>query len=129
MPKKFASYKEFATELLISAMADDYVAVVCNYEDYWGLISTLCENTINGKSLYFNRECFAIIDDDIATAQMNDGNMLITICGDGEIIGEPIVFKNPEAFDSMTYYIEYDAKTALEYPICGNKVLFQIIRA
>lgn len=129
MTKKFTSYKEFATELLISAMADDYVAVVCNYRDYWGLISALCENSINGKSLYLNREGFATIDDDIATAQMNDGNMLITIYGDGEIIGEPIVFKTEEAFYPMTYFIESDAKTALEYPICGNKVLFQIIRA
>lgn len=112
MTKKFGSYKEFATELLISAMADDYVAVVCNYKDYWGLISALCENTINGKSLYLNRECFAIIDDDIATAQMNDGNMLITVCGDGEIIGEPVVFKTEEAFYPMTYFIESDAKNS-----------------
>ena len=71
-------------------------------------------------------ECADLIDDDLATAYMNDGNMLVSIFSTGEIIGEPVVFKTEEAFAEGTYFIEYDAKSAVDYPITGTIIPFQI---
>lgn len=124
--KKYASYADFITDVLFSALADDAVGIIVNYEDYSGVLASLFEKTINGQSFYLNQECADIFDDDVITAQMNDGNMLITIFKTGEIIGEPIIFKTKEAFAEMSYFIEYDAKPALDYPISGTIIPFQI---
>ena len=124
--KKYESYQDFIVDVLFNVMDDDMVSLIINCEDYQGVLSTLFEKTINGNSFYLNKECADLIDDDIATAQMNDGNMLVTIFNTGEIIGEPIVFKTEKAFAEGTYFIEYDAKGAVDYPIKGTVIPFQI---
>lgn len=124
--KKYESYQDFITDVLFNVMDDDMVSLIINYEDYQGVLATLFEKTINGNSFYLNMECADLIDDDLATAFMNDGNMLVTIFSTGEIIGEPVVFKTEEAFPEGTYFIEYDAKSAIDYPIKGTIIPFQI---
>lgn len=124
--KKYESYQDFIVDVLFNVMDDDMVSLIINYEDYQGVLATLFEKTINGNSFYLSKECADLIDDDIATAQMNDGNMLVTIFNTGEIVGEPIVFKTEEAFAEGTYFIEYDAKNAVGYPIKGTVIPFQI---
>lgn len=124
--KKYESYQDFITDVLFNVMDDDMVSLIINYEDYQGVLATLFEKTINGNSFYLNMECADLMDDDIVTAQMNDGNMLVSIFSTGEIIGEPIVFKTEEAFPEGTYFIEYDAKSAVDYPIKGAVIPFQI---
>ena len=124
--KKYESYQDFITDVLFNVMDDDMVSLIINYEDYQGALATLFEKTINGNSFYLNMECADLMDDDIVTAQMNDGNMLVSIFSTGEIIGEPIVFKTEEAFPEGTYFIEYDAKSAVDYPIKGAVIPFQI---
>lgn len=126
--KKYESYRDFITDVLFNVMGDDMVSLIVNYEDYQGVLATLFEKTINGNSFYLNMECADLMDNDIATAQMNDGNMLVTIFSTGEIVGEPIVFKTEEAFAECTYFIEYDAKSAVDYPIKGTVIPFQIKR-
>lgn len=124
--KKYESYQDFITDVLFNVIDDDMVSLIINYEDYQGVLATLFEKTINGNSFYLNMECADLIDDDLATAYMNDGNMLVTIFSTGEIVGEPIVFKTEEAFPEGTYFIEYDAKSAIDYPIKGTVIPFQI---
>lgn len=124
--KKYESYQDFITDVLFNVMDDDMVSLIINYEDYQGVLATLFEKTINGNSFYLNMECADLIDDDLATAYINDGNMLVTIFSTGEIIGEPVVFKTEEAFPEGTYFIEYDAKSAVDYPIRGTVIPFQI---
>ena len=124
--KKYESYQDFITDVLFNVMDDDMVSLIINYEDYQGVLATLFEKTINGNSFYLNMECADLMDDDIATAQMNDGNMLVSIFSTGEIIGEPIVFKTEGAFPEGTYFIEHDAKSAIDYPIKGTVIPFQI---
>ena len=124
--KKYESYQDFIIDVLFNVMDDDMVSLIINYEDYQGVLATLFEKTINGNSFYLSKECADLIDDDIATAQMNDGNMLVTIFNTGEIVGEPIVFKTEEAFAEGTYFIEYDAKSAIDYAIKGTVIPFQI---
>ena len=124
--KKYESYQDFIVDVLFNVMDDDMVSLIINYEDYQGVLATLFEKTINGNSFYLSKECADLIDDDIATAQMNDGNVLVSIFSTGEIVGEPIVFKTEEAFAEGTYFIEYDAKSAVDYPIKGTVIPFQI---
>ena len=124
--KKYESYQDFITDVLFNVMDDDMVSLIVNYEDYQGVLATLFEKTINGNSFYLNKECADLMDNDIATAQMNDGNMLVTIFSNGEIIGEPVVFTTEEAFLEGVYFIEYDAKSAVDYPIKGTVIPFQI---
>ena len=124
--KKYESYQGFITDVLFNVMDNDMVSLIINYEDYQGVLATLFEKTINGNSFYLNMECADLIDDDLATAYMNDGNMLVSIFSTGEIIGEPVVFKTEEAFAEGTYFIEYDAKSAVDYPITGTIIPFQI---
>lgn len=124
--KKYESYQDFITDVLFNVMDDDKVSLIINYEDYQGVLASLFEKTINGNSFYLNMECADLIDDDLATAYMNDGTMLVSIFSTGEIIGEPVVFKTEEAFPEGTYFIEYDAKSAIDYPIKGTVIPFQI---
>ena len=124
--KKYESYQDFIIDVLFNVMDDDMVSLIINYEDYQGVLATLFEKTINGNNFYLNMECADLMDNDIATAQMNDGNMLVSIFSTGEIVGEPIVFTTEEAFPEGTYFIEYDAKSAIDYPIRGTVIPFQI---
>ncbi len=124
--KKYESYQDFITDVLFNVMDDDMVSLIINYEDYQGVLATLFEKTINGNSFYLNMECVDLMDDDIVTAQMNDGNILVSIFSTGEIIGEPIMFQTEKAFAEGTYFIEYDAKSAVDYPIKGTVIPFQI---
>ena len=124
--KKYESYQDFIADVLFNVLEDEYVSIIINYNDYQGLLASLFEKTINGKSFYLNLECADRIDDDVATAQMNDGNMMVTIFNTGEIVGEPVVFKTAEAFAPATYFIEYDAKSANDYPLEGLVIPFQI---
>lgn len=124
--KKYESYQDFITDVLFNVMDDDMVSLIINYEDYQGVLATLFEKTINGNSFYLNMECADLIDNDITTAQMNDGNMLVTIFSNGEIVGEPVMYTTEKAFPEGTYFVEYDAKSAVDYPIKGTVVPFQI---
>ena len=124
--KKYESYQDFIIDVLFNVMDDDVVNLIINYEDYQGVLATLFEKTINGNSFYLNMECADLMDDDIVTAQMNDGTMLVSIFSTGEIIGEPIVFKTEEAFAETTYFVEYDAKKALDLPLDGTIIPFLI---
>lgn len=123
--KKY-DYQDFITDVMFNVMSNESVSIIINYNDYQGLLASLFEKTLNGKSLYLNAACADLVDDDIATAQMNDGNMMVTIFNTGEIVGEPIIFDNQEAFAPAIYYIEYDAKSALNYNIQNTIIPFQI---
>lgn len=126
--KKYNSFQDFITDALLTVMREGIAAIVCNYADYSGLIAALNEKTINNQSLFLDAECMDSFDDDLVTAQMNDGNMLITILDTGRIVGEPIIFQKFESFETMTYFVEYDAKSAVDYLSAGTIVPFQIMK-
>ena len=123
--KKYKSYQEFVDDFLITAMQDGTAAVIVNFEDYAGLIQSLQEKTINGNSLYLNSECAESIDEDIAVASMNSGNMMITVFPTAEMIGEPIIFCDLNAYMPTTYFIEKDAVGDFDL-LPGKKVKFEI---
>lgn len=119
MIKEYENYRAFVVDVLVTTMAEGYAAIICNYKDYGGLIASLNEHAINGESITLDVECAENFDDDVATAQMNSGNMMITVFKDATIIGEPILF---DSFIDGTYFVEMDARSALDLPL-GDKVI------
>jgi hypothetical protein len=124
--KRYSTYQDLIPDILFNVIEDGMVAVIVNYKDCSKLLSALFENTVNGNSLYLSCDYKDRLDEDVITAQMNDGNMLVTIRDTGEIITEAVVFITPEAFSPMTYLVEYGAKGADEYPLQGLVVPFMI---
>ena len=88
----------------------------------------LNEKVINGNSLCLTSECFDNIDNDLLIAKARGGLMIVTVLKGGEIITEPLVFTESKAFAETTYYIEYDAKKALDLPLNGCVIPFRIIK-
>ena len=128
MVTEYENYRAFVVDLLITIMDEGSASVICNYQDYSGLIASLNEHTINGKALALTTECADMFDDDILTAQMNSGNMMITVFDDGGIIGEPILFETAKAFVDGTYFVEIDADGAMNLPLSGEIIPFCIKR-
>ena len=127
MIKEYENYRAFVVDVLVTTMAEGHATIICNYKDYGGLIASLNDHAINGESSTLDVECAENFDDDIITAQMNDGNMMITVFKDATVIGEPILFKTSDAYIDGTYYVEADAKSTLDLPL-GDKVVPFCIR-
>ena len=125
--RKYNTYDDFVRDIVFTVIDDSHAVIICNWHDAQGLIQSLNSKTINGKSFTLDVECGYLFDDDILTAQMNDGNMLITIFDDGLIICEPALFTDKAmSFIDSKYFIERDASLALEYPIMSTVIPFQI---
>ena len=109
------------------ALEDELVCVVVNYNDCQGLVQALQAKVVNGKSLVLDAESFDGFDEAIDIAKSNGGNMLISVFKDrGEIIVEPILYRSATAYPPATYYVEYDAKSALDIPFNGTVIPFVI---
>ena len=125
--KKYNDFDDFLIDFMFVAMEDDLACVVINYNDYQGLIQALQTKVINGKSLVLDIESFDNFDSDIEVAKNNGGNILVSVFKDsGLIIGEPMLYTSPMAYPPATYYIEYDAKSALDIPFNGTVIPFVI---
>ena len=125
--KKYKDFDDFLIDFMFVVMEDDLACVVINYNDYQGLIQALQTKVINGKSLILDIESFDNFDSDIEVAKNNGGNILVSVFKDsGLIIGEPMLYTSPMAYPSATYYVEYDAKSALDIPFNGTVIPFMI---
>ena len=125
--KEYQTYEDFATEFLVEVMMNNHAAVVVDYHDAAGIIQSLNEKQINGQTCFLNRECFDSFDEDIATAKSGKGMMMITVMGNGEIISEPVIYSDPDAYLHGIYFVECDAKEFNTLPVSGITVPFQII--
>lgn len=124
--KTYPNYADFITDFMFVVMEDGCSAMIVNYEDAAGVVSNLNEKVLNGNSLALIPECFDTFDNDLLTAKNCGGLILITVLAEGEIITEPLIYKTPEAYSPMTYYIEYDAKQAVGLPLDGTIIPFRI---
>ena len=114
-------------DFIFVVMSDGYASIICHWQDAQGILSSLFQRTINGKSFVLDIESGNCFDDEIMTAQMNDDNMMITVFKTGVIIcTSPIFMKKPLHNYKGAYYIEYDAIVAMDYEISGNKIPFRI---
>ena len=124
--KTYPNYQDFITDFLFVVMSDGYAGIIVNYEDAAGVVANLNEKTVNGQSLALVPECFDSFDNDLLTAKNCGGLMLITALAEGEIITEPLIYKTPEAYPPMTFYIEFDAREAMKLPLSGTVMPFRI---
>ena len=125
--RKYKNYDDFISDVMFTVIFDGYAAIICNWQDAQGVLSSLFQKTINGRSMVLNLESAYSFDDEIVSAQMNDGNVIITVCNDCEIICEAAIFTNkPECFANCKHFIEYDASEAVNYAITGLIIPFKI---
>ena len=127
--KAYESYVDFVNDFMFTVMDEGYAVIVVNYKDYYGLLASLQEKTINGNSLYLDVDTIDGYDNDIATAQSRDGLIIVTVFEDARIVGEAVVYEHPEAYAEGTYFIEKDAESFLIKPIVGRFVPFEIAKA
>lgn len=125
--RKYENYESFVRDLLFTVMQDRHAIIICNWHDAQGLIASLNGITLNGKTLSLDIESAESFDDDILTAQMNDGNMLITIYDNASICCEPALFTDKAiSFIDSKYFVEKDASSALNYAITSEIIPFEI---
>lgn len=124
--KEYESYVDFTNDFIITVMQEGYAVAVVDYHDYYGLIGSLQEKTICGKSLYLDYDTIENFDSDIELAKSRDGLIMVTVHDDAGITGEAVLFNHPEAYIEASYFVEKDAQSFLTKPISGNLVLFEI---
>lgn len=124
---KYENYESFVRDVLFTVMQDRHAIIICNWHDAQGLIASLNSTTLNGKTLSLDIESAESFDDDILTAQMNDGNMLITIYDNASICCEPALFTDKAiSFIDSKYFVEKDASSAFNYAIASEIIPFEI---
>ena len=124
---EYRNYETFARELLTTVKVNHHAIIICNWQDAQYFVEKLNGETLNGKSLVLDIESADCFDDDIITAQMNDGNMLITIYDNGFIYCEPALFTDKAiSFIDSTYFVENKALSALDYAITSKIIRFSI---
>ena len=125
--RKYKNYESFVRDVLFTVMQDHHAIIICNWHDTQGLIASLNSTTLNGKTLSLDIESAESFDDDILTAQMNDGNMLITIYDNASICCEPALFTDKAiSFIDSKYFVEKDASSAFNYAITSEIIPFEI---
>lgn len=125
--KEYDSFIDFTNELILTVMDEEYAIIVVRWEDYQGLLASLFEKTINGKSLFLDYDSIEGFDNDIATAQNREGLIMVTVRDDASITGEAVVYDEPSAYIEGTYFVEKDAQSFLLKPVSGKTLLFEII--
>lgn len=125
--KKYSNYDDFIRDILFTVMEDHHAVIICNWQDAQGLIASINGKVLNGKSLTLDIDSAYHFDDDIATAQMNDGNMLITIFDNAIVICEAALFTDKAiSFIDSKYFVERDAICAMDYAITNTIIPFKI---
>lgn len=125
--RNYENYESFVRDVLFTVMQDRHAIIICNWHDTQGLIASLNSTTLNGKTLSLDIESAESFDDDILTAQMNDGNMLITIYDNASICCEPALFTDKAiSFIDSKYFVEKDASSAFNYAITSEIIPFEI---
>lgn len=124
--RKYDSFQDFVVDVIFTVMDKGNATIFVNYKDYAGLVSCLNEKVLNGNTLCLDPSSADLFEEDIASAQMNDGVIMVTVFASGVITGEAVVFKESDSFMSDNYFVEYDARQALQYPLEGLVVPFVI---
>ena len=124
--KAYENYPDFITDFLFVVLADGTATMIVDYKDTQGVVQSLNEKVLNGNSLALAPECFDNFDNDVAIAKERGGLIMITVMKDGIVLTDPVIYTKPEAFAETTYFVEYDAKKALDLPLDGTIIPFLI---
>lgn len=128
--RKYDDYNAFIKDFLIEALEKGCATLILHCKDYQQVLSSLCGNVMNGKSLVIAPEIIELVDEDILTSKENDNNMFITVFDTGTIVGEPALYTDKAvSFLGGTYFVEKDAAdVAVNYAISSRFVPFMINR-
>lgn len=125
MCKKYDKYEDFTSEFVRSAMENESVFLIVNWQDALGVCQLLNTFTINGNSIVMKREFADEAYDEIEEVKQYDGNMLITLFDDGEMICEKALNNESAYVDDALYFVEYSAKE-FTLPLHAKVVPFKI---
>lgn len=125
MCKKYNKYEDFTSEFVRSAMENESVFLIVNWQDALGVCQLLNTFTINGNSVAMKHEFVDEAYADIEEVKQYDGNMLITLFDNGEMICEKAL-DNPEAYvDGGLYFVEFSAGE-VNLPLHAKVIPFKI---
>lgn len=125
MCKKYNKYEDFVSEFVKSAMENESVFFIVNWQDALGVCQLLNTFTINGNSVAMKRDFVDEAYADIEEVKQYDGNMLITLFDNGEMICEKALSDESAYVDDGVYFVEYSAKE-FALPLHATVVPFKI---
>lgn len=125
MCKEYNEYNEFISEFVRSAMENESAFLIVNWQDALGVCQLLNTFTINGNSVVMKREFADEAYAEIEEVKQYDGNMLITLFDDGEMICEKALSDESAYVDDGMYFVEYSAKDFV-LPLHAKVVPFKI---
>ena len=123
--KKYNKYEDFVSEFVRSAMENGSAFLIVNWQDALGICQLLNTLTINGESIAMKRDFEYEAYADIEEVKQCDGNMLITLFDNGEIICEKALSDESAYVDDGVYFVEYSAKDFV-LPLHATVVPFKI---
>ena len=125
MCKKYNRYEDFTSEFVRSAIENKSAFLIVNWQDALGVCQLLNTFTINGNSVAMKRDFVDEAYTDIEEVKQYDGNMLITLFDNGEMICEKALSDESAYVDDSVYFVEYSAKDFV-LPLHATVVPFKI---
>ena len=124
--KEYGSFAEFTTDFLLTVMDASYAMIVVDYRDYNGLLASLQVKTINGVALHLDPDTYEGFENDIEAAKTHDGLIMVTVYDDGNVMGEAVLYSEPDAYVEGDYFVEEDAQSFLMKPVVGRMIPFVV---
>lgn len=125
MCKKYDKYEDFTSEFVRSVIENESAFLIVNWQDALGVCQLLNTFTINGNSVVMKHEFVDEAYADIEEVKRYDGNMLITLFDNGEMICEKALSDESAYVDDGVYFVEYSAKDFV-LPLHATVVPFKI---
>lgn len=122
--KRYNKYEDFLSDFVKDAMQYGVVSLVVNWGDALGVCQLLNTFTINGMSIAMRHEYAEESYADVVEQKESNGNMLITLFSNGEIICEKAL-DDVAAYADILYYIEYSAGE-VNVPLHAKVIPFKI---
>jgi hypothetical protein len=122
--KRYDKYEDFLSDFVKDAMQYGVVSLVVNWGDALGVCQLLNTFTINGKSIAMRHEYAEESYADVVEQKESNGNMLITLFSNGEIICEKAL-DDVAAYADILYYVEYSVGE-VNVPLHAKVVPFKI---
>lgn len=123
--KKYDRYEDFTSEFVRSAMENGVAFLIVNWQDALGVCQLLNTFTINGNSIAMRGEFADEAYADVQCVKEYDGNTLITLFANGEIICEKALDNESAYVDDALYFVEYSAEE-FALPLHAKVVPFKI---
>jgi hypothetical protein len=123
--KKYNKYEDFTSEFVRSAMENGVAFLIVNWQDALGVCQLLNTFVVNGKSIAMRGEFTDEAYADIQCVKEYDGNTLITLFDNGEMICEKALNDESAYVDDAMYFVEYSAKN-FTLPLHAKVVPFKI---